>query len=79
MYTQYGRDSNNPLQTDLNYGKKRTTSDSANDELMTTKKGNLGVVLPSQIMGSEIELWKQSFYLNIMFPLFDKILTLPIY
>lgn len=78
-YKQYGKDSNNPLQTDLIYGKKRTNTDSANDELLTTKKGNLGIILPSQIMGSEIELWKQSFYLNIMFPLFDKILTLPIY
>lgn len=78
-YTQYGRDNNNPLQTDLTYGKKRTTTESANDDLMTTKRGNLGVVLTSQIMGTEIELWKQSFYLNIMFPLFDKVLTLPIY
>lgn len=78
LYTQYG-EGVNPLVNELEYGKKRESSETGHDDLTTTKSGNLGVLAPSQLIGTDIELWKMNFYQNIMFPLFDKVLTLPIY
>lgn len=79
LYTQYGEDPDNPLVNALEYGKRRESSETGHDDLETTKKGNLGILVPSQLIGTDIELWKMNFYQNIMFPLFDKVLTLPIY
>ena len=79
LYTQYGEDADKPLVNELEYGKKRESSETGHDDLTTTKKGNLGILVPSQLIGTDIELWKINFYQNIMFPLFDKVLTLPIY
>lgn len=79
LYTQYGENGNSPLVNELEYGKKRESSETGHDDLTTTKSGNLGILVPSQLIGTDIELWKMNFYQNIMFPLFDKVLTLPIY
>ena len=79
LFTQYGEDVNKPLVNALEYGKRRDSTESGHDDLKTTKKGNLGILVPSQLIGTDIELWKMNFYQNIMFPLFDKVLTLPIY
>lgn len=79
LYTQYGEDTRTPLVNELEYGKKRESHELGHDDLETTKKGNLGILVPSQLISTDIELWKMNFYQNIMFPLFDKVLTLPIY
>lgn len=61
------------------YGKTRTGSESGTDNLTTTKNGNLGITPIAQLLQMDIELWKLNFYRDIMFPLFDKTLVLPIY
>lgn len=61
------------------YGKTRTGGESGNDNLTTTKTGNLGITPIAQFLQMDIELWKLNFYRDIMFPLFDKTLVLPIY
>lgn len=61
------------------YGKTRTGDESGHDDLTTTKTGNLGITPVAQLLQMDIELWKINFYRDIMFPLFDKTLVLPIY
>lgn len=61
------------------YGKTRTGTELGHDDLTTTKTGNLGITPIAQLLQMDIELWKLNFYRDIMFPLFDKTLVLPIY
>lgn len=79
--TSYGdhRVEGSGLSDAIKYGKTRTGGESGNDNLTTTKTGNLGITPIAQFLQMDIELWKLNFYRNIMFPLFDKTLVLPIY
>lgn len=61
------------------YGKGRDSNGGANDDLETTKTGNLGILPTAQLLQMDIELWKMNFYTTIMFPLIDKAIALPIY
>lgn len=78
--TRYGNGTEGSGVTDATtYGKSRTGSESGHDDLTTTKTGNLGITPIAQLLQMDIELWKLNFYRDIMFPLFDKTLVLPIY
>lgn len=78
--TRYGNGTEGSGVTDATtYGKSRTGSESGHDDLTTTKTGNLGITPVAQLLQMDIELWKLNFYRDIMFPLFDKALVLPIY
>lgn len=78
--TRYGNGTTGSGVTDATtYGKSRTGSESGHDDLTTTKTGNLGITPVAQLLQMDIELWKLNFYRDIMFPLFDKTLVLPIY
>lgn len=78
--TRYGNGTTGSGVTDATtYGKSRTGSESGHDDLTTTKAGNLGITPIAQLLQMDIELWKLNFYRDIMFPLFDKTLVLPIY
>ena len=78
--TRYGTDvEGSGLSDATNYGKTRRSNESGHDDLTTTKTGNLGITPVAQLLQMDIELWKLNFYRDIMFPLFDKVLTLPIY
>lgn len=78
--TRYGDGkTGNGVTDETKYGKSRTGSESGHDDLTTTKTGNLGITPIAQLLQMDIELWKLNFYRDIMFPLFDKALVLPIY
>lgn len=78
--TEYGDGTDGSGVSDATtYGKTRTGDESGHDDLTTTKTGNLGITPIAQILQLDIELWKLNFYRDIMFPLFDKTLVLPIY
>lgn len=80
LTTRYGTGvDDNGLDNITTYGKTRTGEESGHDDLTTEKYGNLGISPIAQSLQLDIELWKMNFYQTIMFPLFDKVLTLPIY
>lgn len=43
------------------------------------RSGNIGVTTSQQMIESEINLWKWNFFLDVVFPDVDKVLTSPIY
>lgn len=61
------------------YGKKRSGSEGADDDLDISKDGNLGVMPTAQILQAEVDFWAWNFYKNVLFKLLDETLTLPIY
>lgn len=44
-----------------------------------TRKGNIGVTSSQQLLESERNLWMWNYFLDVVFPDVDKILTIPIY
>lgn len=76
--TTYGVNTT-PMTDETEYGKSRTTSESATDDLTIHKYGNLGINPISDFLKKDIELWKMNFYKNVFFPALDSFLTIPIY
>ena len=76
--TVYGEDGT-PLQEEIKYGKSRTTTESATDDLDIHKYGNLGVIPKSEVVDKtrQTRLW--NFYKKALFPMVDSYLTIPIY
>lgn len=77
--TNYGNSENNGLKDKVEYGKIRSSTENANDELSIHKYGNLGINPISDFIKKDIELWKLNFYQNIFFKALDSFLALPIY
>lgn len=75
----YGAGGEDALVNKMQYGKDRTTSETANDDLTIHKKGNLGINPISKFLKDDIELWKWNFYCQILFPMIDKHIAIPIY
>lgn len=76
--TVYGQGST-PMQTEVEYGKTRTTSEGANDDLTIHKHGNLGINPISKFLKDDIELWRWNFYRQVLFPMIDRHIAIPIY
>ena len=57
----------------------RSGSEHSEDTLTVHKYGNLGVIDKSTLLQRDIDLWKQNFFITILFPKVDEYLTLPIY
>lgn len=77
--TDYSEESNNPLKVTTSYGKTRTTSESATDDLDIHKYGLLGTTPLTKLVKDDIELWMWDFYTRILFPAIDSMIALPIY
>lgn len=77
--TDYSEESGNPLQVKTEYGKTRTTSESATDDLDIHKYGLLGTTPLTKLVKDDIELWMWDFYTRILFPAIDSMIALPIY
>lgn len=77
--TNYSEESNNPLKVQTTYGKRRTTSESATDDLDIHKYGLLGTTPLTKLVKDDIELWMWDFYTRILFPAIDSMIALPIY
>lgn len=62
-----------------------TTSGSENEtggkefERELTRRGNIGVTTSQQMIESEIKLWQWNFIKNVVYPLADELLTIPMY
>lgn len=61
-------------QTDVDGGSDSTT---VNHQL--SRSGNIGVTTTQQMIESERALWVWNFFMNVVFPDIDRVLTLPIY
>lgn len=57
----------------------KTSRDNSTDDLDTHKYGTLGTTSVGELMGKEFETWVWNFYLTVLFPAADKMLTIPIY
>lgn len=77
--TDYSEESNNPLKVTTTYGKTRTTTESATDDLDIHKYGLLGTTPLTKLVKDDIELWMWDFYTRILFPAIDSMIALPIY
>lgn len=84
--TRYGYNENgkgvtqdDPLENRRELDTLRTTRDKSNDELLTHKYGSLGTVAMGEIMTKEFEAWMWNFFINVLFPAVDHMLTIPIY
>lgn len=53
--------------------------DSETENHTLTRHGNIGVTTTQQMLQSDIDLWKWSFFYDVLFPSLDRVLTLPIY
>lgn len=73
-YTQYDN-----VEDSISYGKTRESGDSSQDDLVTEKTGNLGIIPIADLIQKDIELWQWNFYKQCLFPAIDSMLTLPIY
>lgn len=71
-----GNTTNNNTRTHLNTD--TTTHDTATEHSLS-RSGNIGVTTSQQMLESERNLWMWNFYNNFLFPVFDSVLTLPIY
>lgn len=76
--TTYGENTT-PMTDETEYGKRRATAESAEDDLTIHKYGNLGINPISDFLKKDIDLWKWNFYKKIFFPALDSFLTIPIY
>ena len=54
-------------------------SDTSTRNYELTRKGNIGVTSSQQLLQSERDLWVWNYFLDVVFPDVDKILTIPIY
>lgn len=54
-------------------------SDTSTRNYELTRKGNIGVTSSQQLLQSERDLWVWNYFLDVIFPDVDKILTIPIY
>ena len=78
-FTNYGTGEDDSLVNKTNYGKTRTTTEGANDDLTIHKHGNLGINPVSKFLKDDIELWRWNFYRQILFPMIDRHIAIPIY
>lgn len=67
----------NTRTNNLSEGFTGTHSDTEDRTL--TRSGNIGVTTSQQMLESERELWMWNFFLNVVFPDIDKILTIRVY
>jgi hypothetical protein len=84
--TRYGYNENgkgvtqdDPFENRRELDTLRTTRDKSNDELLTHKYGSLGTVAMGEIMEKEFQAWMWNFFINVLFPAVDHMLTIPIY
>lgn len=71
-FTNYGdTETFNNVQDKMTYNNTVTHS--------LSRSGNIGVTTSQQMLQSDIDLWQWNFYRDYLFPLADKVLTLPIY
>ena len=76
--TEYG-EGQTPMQDELQYGKSRTNSESASDDLTIHKYGNLGNISLTKLLKDDVELWSWDFFTKFFFPAIDSVIALPIY
>lgn len=76
--TEYG-EGQTPMQDELQYGKTRTNSESASDDLTIHKYGNLGNISLTKLLKEDVELWSWDFFTKFFFPAIDSVIALPIY
>lgn len=57
----------------------KTSRDNSTDDLDTHKYGTLGTTSVGELLQKEFETWRWNFYLMVLFPAADKLLTIPIY
>lgn len=83
--TKYGVDDSgsggvaSPLQNQRTLNTTKSSTDSSTDELSTHKYGSLGTVAMGEIMEKEFQAWMWNFFINVLFPAVDHMLTIPIY
>ena len=76
--TEYG-EGQTPMQDELQYGKTRTNTESASDDLTIHKYGNLGNISLTKLLKEDVELWSWDFFTKFFFPAIDSVIALPIY
>ena len=76
--TEYG-EGQTPMQDELQYGKLRTNTESASDDLSIHKYGNLGNISLTKLLKEDVEMWSWDFYTRFLFPAIDSFIALPIY
>ncbi len=54
-------------------------ADSNSRDYTLTRRGNIGVTTSQQMLSSERELWMWNYFLEVVFPDVDKVLTTPVY
>ncbi len=54
-------------------------SDTHTRNYTLTRKGNIGVTTTQQLLQSERDLWKWSYFMNVVFPDIDRVLTIQTY
>jgi len=56
-----------------------TGTDRENKTHQLTRHGNIGVTTTQQMLQSDIDLWKWNFFINVLFPNIDGVMTIEIY